>query len=118
RSYFVVALQPAPWLTLRSAAYWAVLRPELALARSARLASERNAVQDQQAHKNGRQRQTKHLCSRVLTCTKHLCSRVLICLCHDVDPCISIFVFSRERLERGLAVAQHTEVAFKYRKLT
>jgi hypothetical protein len=32
-----------------------------------RLASERNAVHDQQAHKNGRQRQTKHLCSPVLT---------------------------------------------------
>src|SRR4029077_11692596 len=45
------------------------------------LTSERNAIQDQQAYKNGRKRQTKHLCSRTLTC-----------ICHDVDPCTSIFV--------------------------
>src|SRR4029453_9330889 len=55
------------------------------------LASERNAVQDQQAHKNCRQRQTEHLCSPILTRTEYLCSCALICICHDVDPRISLF---------------------------
>src|SRR5262245_25547750 len=64
-------------------------RRELALARTAGLGSERNTVQDHQAHKNRRQRQTKHLCSPVLICPKHLRSCALICICHDV-PCISV----------------------------
>jgi hypothetical protein len=55
------------------------------------LASERNAVQDQQAHKNCRQRQTEHLCSPIVTRTEYLCSCALICICHDVDPRISLF---------------------------
>lgn len=46
-------------------------------------ASIRNAIQDQQAHKHGRQRQTKHLCGCAFTCIDH-----------DVDPCISVFCFS------------------------
>jgi hypothetical protein len=76
---------------------------QLALARAAWLASKRNAVQDQQAHKNGRQRQTKHLCSPMLTCIKHLCSCALICLCHEVGPCISIF--STQKIKRDWAAA-------------
>jgi hypothetical protein len=74
-------------------------RRELALARTAGLASERNTVQDHQAHKNRRQRQTKHLCSPVLICPKHLRSCALICICHDV-PCISVL------FQRGKARAR------------
>jgi len=51
------------------------------------LASERKAVQDQQAHKDGRKRQAKDLCSRSLSCIRH-----------DFDPCVSIFVFGREEV--------------------
>src|SRR4029453_6505400 len=69
------------------------------------LASERNAVQDQQAHKNCRQRQTEHLCSPIVTRTEYLCSCALICICHEVDPRISLFVVSRGKLERAQAVA-------------
>src|SRR5262249_32581370 len=41
----------------------------------------------------------------ILTRTKHVCSCALICICHDVDPCIPIFVFSRGRLGRARAIA-------------
>src|SRR5262249_32652867 len=71
-------MQRAPNLPLQK-------KRELALARSVGT-SERHTVQDQQAQKNGRERQTKHLCRPMLTCTERLCGCALTCICHDSIP--------------------------------
>src|SRR5215472_5625137 len=66
--------------------------------------SERHTIQDHQAQKNGRERQAKHLCRPMLTCTEHLCSCALTCICHDSIPIRRSFVIRRETLECGEAV--------------